>query len=325
MMFGARFVILLAALLADRFLPEPEDMWKSVPHPVVVFGQVIGWLDKRMNRHADSPQARQAMGMAALAIVLGLALVIGNALGTLFGYLAVIGFILELIIVTILLAQRSLADHVRAVETGLRHGGVEGGQAAVSMIVGRDPKTLDEAGVARAAIESLAENASDGVVAPAFWYAVLGLPGLLAYKALNTADSMIGHKNERYNDFGWASAKLDDLANWIPARATGLLIAAADATIRGTHAARATVETMRRDAGLHRSPNAGWPESAMAAAIGIALGGPRIYAGDVANEPFMNPGGGEEAGPNDIARALKVFWRAMTVLAAGVAVIAVLT
>lgn len=320
----ARFTILLFALVADRFLPEPEDMWKTVPHPVALFGKAIDWLDAWMNRAADPAQTRQAMGMAALAVLLVVALVIGNAAGVLFGVLGIVGFIAELAVVVIFLAQKSLADHVAAVETGLRGGGLDGGRRAVSQIVGRDPSTLDESGVSRAAIESLAENASDGVVAPAFWYLLLGLPGILAYKALNTADSMIGHRTERHADFGWASARLDDLANWMPARGTGLLIVAADWTMRGQAAARATFETMKRDARLHRSPNAGWPESAMAAALGIALGGPRVYAGDRADEPFMNAGGRRTAGPDDIGRALGIFWRSMTVLAILVAAVALL-
>jgi adenosylcobinamide-phosphate synthase len=317
-MFGGRLAILLSALLADRFMPEPDELWEKVPHPVVVFGSLIAWLDRILNRPGDDPGARRAMGMVAIGISVAVALAIGSAFGSLFAALSIIGFILELIVVTILLAQRSLADHVSAVAHGLRDGGLAGGRKAVSMIVGRDPATLDEAGVSRAAVESLAENASDGVVAPAFWYAILGLPGLLAYKMLNTADSMIGHRNQTYLDFGRASARLDDFANWVPARLTGALIVAAAYLQKGLDAAGRVWAVMRRDAGLHRSPNAGWPESAMAAALGISLGGPRIYAGDIADEPFMNDDGRKDAGPDDIDAALGVFWRAMTVLVVAV-------
>lgn len=183
------------------------------------------------------------------------------------------------------------------------------------MIVGRNPQTLDRAGVSRAAIESLAENASDGVIAPAFWYALLGLPGLLAYKMLNTADSMIGHRSERHRDFGWASARLDDFANLVPARLTGLLFAAAAWTLHGATAARDALSVMLRDAPMHRSPNAGWPEAAMAAATGVTLSGPRLYGDTVANEPWLNAAGRREADAIDIDAALALFWRAMTAFA----------
>ncbi len=174
------------------------------------------------------------------------------------------------------------------------------------MIVGRDPDNLDEGGVCRAAIESLAENSSDGVIAPAFWFAVAGLPGLFAYKMLNTADSMIGHMNERYRDFGRTAAKLDDAANWIPARLTGLLLIIAGAIAVSISKAGEAFAGMMRDARLHRSPNAGWPESAMAGLTGLALAGPRIYKGDVANEPMLNGAGRREAGSADIDAAIKI-------------------
>jgi adenosylcobinamide-phosphate synthase len=182
------------------------------------------------------------------------------------------------------------------------------------MIVGRDPEQLDEAGVCRAAIESLAENSSDGVVAPAFWFAIAGLPGLLAYKMLNTADSMIGHLNDRHRDFGRFAAKLDDAANWIPARLTGLLICAAAALAGGAGRGRAALTAMLRDARLHRSPNAGWPEAAMAGALGLSLGGPRRYGSDFVNEPALNGAGRSDAQPADIFQALRHFWTAMSML-----------
>ena len=206
--------------------------------------------------------------------------VIGRSLDLVLSLVGVAGVVVEILVVAVLLAQKSLVDHVRAVRDGLEEGGLEGGREAVSLIVGRDPETLDESAVARAAVESLAENASDGVVAPAFWYAVFGLPGLFVYKIINTADSMIGHRNERYIDFGRSSAILDDIVNWIPARLTGLMIAIADGSPARAEARAPTLVVMVRDAKLHRSPNAGWPESAMAAATGVALGGPRYYGGE---------------------------------------------
>ena len=182
------------------------------------------------------------------------------------------------------------------------------------MIVGRDPEHLDEAGVCRAAIESLAENSSDGVVAPAFWFAIGGLPGLMAYKMLNTADSMIGHMSERHRDFGRFAAKLDDAANWIPARLTGLLICAAAALFSGASQGRAALNVMLRDARLHRSPNAGWPEAAMAGALGLSLGGPRRYGADFVNAPALNGAGRTDARPDHIFQALRHFWLTMSML-----------
>ena len=192
------------------------------------------------------------------------------------------------------------------------------------MIVGRDPEALDQAGVSRAAIESLAENFSDGIVAPALWYALLGLPGLLAYKMLNTADSMIGHLNERHRDFGRAAAKLDDAANWPAARLAALLIAAGAGVVKGLPAMRRSVELALIDSGLHRSPNAGWPEAAFAGGLDIALGGPRIYKGDRADEPFLNDAGAKAIGPDAIGRALTAYDRLLWLLFGTVAALSVL-
>lgn len=314
------FVILFVALILDRLIGDPDWLWQRVPHPVVGFGKLIGWADARFNDEGASDTQREKFGFATIAVLMIGAIVAGRFLGDLFDVLGGAGFVLETLLVAVLLAQKSLADHVGAVAQGLRAGGIDGGRRAVSMIVGRDPETLDEAGICRAAIESLAENASDGVVAPAFWYAVFGLPGLFAYKMLNTADSMIGHKTERHRAFGRASARFDDFANWLPARLTALLIVMAGGFDRWRDRAR----TVMRDARLHRSPNAGWPESAMAAVTGLALGGPRVYRDDVADEPFMNDAGRNDTGPDDIDAALGVFWRAMTGLVVLVGVLAVL-
>lgn len=314
-------VILFVALLLDRFVGDPDWLWRRAPHPVVGFGWLIGVVDKRFNTPERSETDREKWGFVAIAVLLIGAVVTGGLLDEIFEEFGGVGLLLEVIVVAVLLAQKSLADHVVAVAEGLRDEGVAGGRKAVAQIVGRDPETLDEAGVSRAAIESLAENASDGVVAPAFWYAVFGLPGLLAYKLLNTADSMIGHKTETHRAFGKAAARLDDLANWVPARLTALLILLPT----GWDNLRARWATVVRDAGLHRSPNAGWPEGAMAAVTGLALGGPRSYGEDRADEAFMNGQGRMDANADDIDRALRVFWRAMTGLAIVVGMLAIVS
>jgi adenosylcobinamide-phosphate synthase len=319
---GGHFTILLIALIADRLIGDPDIFWRRVPHPVVWLGSLIDVFERTFNSDSYPPLARKVLGAATIIILMLFSMVIGYWLCIGLDYASIAGFVAEIAIVSVLIAQKSLADHVAAVSKGLHDGGLAGGREAVSRIVGRDPETLDEFGVSRAAIESLAENASDGVIAPAFWYLVLGLPGLFAYKMLNTADSMIGHKSERYLCFGWASARLDDIANWIPARLTGALIALAAASLKGLKRARKGFGVMWRDARLHRSPNAGWPESAMAAAVGVALGGPRIYAGDVTDDPFLNVSGGHSAEARDIDAAVVVFWRTMTVFSVIVAVVA---
>jgi adenosylcobinamide-phosphate synthase len=208
-------------------------------------------------------------------------------------------------------------DHVKAVATGLRKEGIVGGRRAVSMIVGRNPDVLDTSSVSRAAIESLAENFSDGVVAPAFWYAVFGLPGLLAYKMINTADSMIGYHNERYEHFGKVAAQIDDFANWLPARISAFLIAGGAFFFGGFQLVSKSLVTAFRDSGLHRSPNAGWPESAMAGAAGFALGGPRIYPQETVQQSFLNASGKRELGADDIDKAIK-FAEAAFFVGAGV-------
>lgn len=317
--------ILAAALLIDRWIGDPDWLWRAVPHPVVVFGRAIGFADRRFNREADASGRRRRNGEAAITVLIIISVGVGLALDRLVGWLAPAGLLLELLLVAVLLAQKSLADHVMAVATGLRDGGLDGGRRAVAMIVGRNPDALDEAGVVRASVESLAENASDGVVAPAFWYAVFGLPGLIAYKMINTADSMIGHRTDRHRDFGRAAARIDDLANWVPARLTGALIAAAAGLASGGAAARRSWRTMVRDAHIHRSPNAGWPEAAMAGALDLSLGGPRIYAGDRVDEPFMHDAGRRDAQGGDVNAAIGIFWRAMTLGTMLVVALAVLS
>jgi adenosylcobinamide-phosphate synthase len=300
-------LILFLALVADRFFGDPDGVWQKVPHPVVIFGKAIDFADRQFNNAGKPDEERRRDGFLAMLGLLVLAGAIGLLVHLALGTIQPFGGLIEALIVSVFLAQKSLSDHVGQVAMALRDEGIVGARRAVSMIVGRDPEVLDHAGVSRAAIESLAENTSDGIIAPAFWYVLLGLPGLLAYKMLNTADSMIGHMNDRHRDFGRFAAKLDDVANWIPARLTGLLISAAAWIVHGHDAARRSFNVMMRDARLHRSPNAGWPEAAMAGAIDVALAGPRIYGGIVANEPLLNGAGRRDAGAENIEEALDIF------------------
>ncbi|MCY0095880.1 adenosylcobinamide-phosphate synthase CbiB [Hoeflea ulvae] len=307
--------VLVAALLLDRVIGDPDWLWRRISHPVVLFGAAIGFADRKFNHSSDTADIRRRKGRAAIAGLLLVAALAGWGLARLFAELGMAGLVLEIIVVAVFLAQKSLADHVGAVGAGLMQGGLPGGRKAVSMIVGRDPEALDEAGVSRAAIESLAENFSDGIVAPALWYALLGLPGLMAYKMLNTADSMIGHLNDRHRDFGRAAARLDDLANWPAARLSAGLIAAGAGLVKGKKAMWRAGETALLDSGLHRSPNAGWPEAAMAGGLGLALGGPRQYGGETVIEASLNAAGRSNARARDIADALLVFGRACDCLA----------
>lgn len=279
------------ALLLDALFGEPRWLWSRLPHPAVLMGRVVAALDRRLNHGPH----RRARGALALALLLSGAVALGLALQ------ALPGDWIDLILAAILLAQRSLCAHLRAVATGLRQG-LPQGRAAVAMIVGRDTGQMDSPAVARAAIESGAENLSDGVIAPAFWFAVAGLPGILAYKALNTADSMIGHRTPRHARFGWAAARADDLANLIPARLTALLI--------WLPARHGRLRAIADDAALHRSPNAGWPEAAMARALDIALSGPRSYHGQHADLPWVHPTGRRHPGPADIDAAIRILWQA---------------
>lgn len=300
---------LIAALLVDRFVGDPDWLWSHVPHPVVVMGKAIGALDGWLNRDGDDARERRRNGVIAICGLIAVSVLVGLVLTRAFHALGLLGWLLEVAVVSVFLAQKSLADHVAAVAVGLRSGGLEGGRAAVAMIVGRDPKTLDAAGVTRATIESLAENAADGVVAPALWYAVFGLPGLLACKMINTADSMIGNFSERHADFGRAAAKIDDAMNWVPARVTAYLTALAAWLLHGKTAAKRSLDVAARDARLHRSPNSGWGEASFAGALNIALAGPRDYGTHKANEAMINAAGRRDLKPADIDAALALFWR----------------
>ncbi|WP_267349472.1 adenosylcobinamide-phosphate synthase CbiB [Sphingomonas sp. GM_Shp_2] len=270
---------LLAILMLEAVLGYPWR-WR---HPVEAVGALIAAFERRWRRH------RRIGGVVLLAVLIGLAVAAGLAIGML-GWVAVV------LVGTTGLAQRSLHDHVSAVATPLAAGDLVAARGAVAMIVGRDTDTLDEGGVATAAIESLAESFCDGVVAPAFWFLIGGLPGLFVAKAINTADSMVGHRTERLAAFGWASAKADDVINWLPAQIAGLLICLVG---------RGGWRVMLRDAGKHASPNGGWPESAMAGVLGRRLGGPVCYDGEPAIRAVL--GDGAVPGVGDLRRALRVY------------------
>lgn len=307
-------LILAAALLVDRFVGDPDWLWRRLPHPVVLFGHAIAFFDRAWNREADGAARRRSRGTAAIAVLLVTSVLAAAAIGVLLDRLGSIGLLIEVVLVSILLAQRSLAEHVGAVATAMRTEGLSGARRAVSRIVGRDPENLDAPAIHRAALESLAENFSDGVVAPALWFGVFGLPGLFAYKMLNTADSMIGHRNDRYRAFGWATARLDDLANWPASRISALLIAGAAYASKGRRAAIRALECALRDASLHRSPNAGWPEAALAGAQDISLAGERRYGGVLTREPRLNGAGRYQLQGRDVDDGLGLFWRACSLL-----------
>ncbi len=293
------------ALLVERLVGYPDALVARIGHPVIWMGRLIDILDTRLNSGTN----RRAKGIVALLILLAAAGTVAAVLAWLCRLIP-FGFIIEALLASTLLAQKSLADAVTAVSAALRRSLPEG-RTAVGHIVGRDPESLDEAGVSRAAIESLAESTSDAVIAPLFWLILLGLPGIALYKAVNTADSMIGHKTERHLAFGWASARFDDLLNLVPARLSALLLAAAAFFIKTAHP-EAAWSTALRDAKKHDSPNAGWPEAAMAGALGFALGGPRSYAGETVDLPSFGSGR-TSLGPDDIDRALQLYRAALNV------------
>jgi adenosylcobinamide-phosphate synthase len=302
------------AMAADALVGWPGLLFARIGHPVTWLGALINVLDARCNRSADPPAVRRVAGIAVALAVIALAAGLGWGLQAAFpsGWR---GVALTGIIAWPCVALRSLHDHVAAVARPLEAGDIAAARIAVAEIVGRDPATLDEAGVARAAIESLAENTSDGIVAPVFWGALFGLPGIIGYKAINTLDSMIGHRTERHEAFGWASARIDDVANFVPARLTGLLFALL--APRRSDA----MACMMRDARAHRSINAGWPEAAMAGALGVRLSGPRIYHGSVADEPWLNEAGRDPLAA-DLVGGLAIYRRAMMLLAGCLTILA---
>ena len=298
-------LLLLPALILDALFGEPRAIWDRLPHPAVLMGRLIAALDRRFN-NGEGRRLKGVLVMAGLALG---AIALGLAIAAL-----PFGPLWQVLIAAVLLAQRSLVQHVQAVGDALRLS-LGDGQRTVAMIVGRDTAVLDRSGVARSAIESAAENFSDGVIAPAFWFLLGGLPGLLLYKITNTADSMIGHLTPRHREFGWAAARFDDLLNLVPARLSAVLIALS----HGLTDPRAIL----RDAPLHRSPNAGWPEAAMAVVLDVAIAGPRSYHGKLTDYPWVWPEGRHDLGPDDIDRTVTALWRGWVAMLALVALVAV--
>jgi adenosylcobinamide-phosphate synthase len=313
------FVLLaFLSLLVELGLGYPDRLVRAIGHPVIWIGQLISFLDKNLNRATQSDASRRICGVVALIVLIAIPAGIAFFLETLFS-LSPLGIVASALLASTLLAQRSLASHVKAVADALDRGGLQAGRRAVSQIVGRDPERLDEAGVSRAAIESLAENFSDGIVAPAFWLGIGGLAGGVAYKAANTADSMIGHRTKRHEAFGWAAARFDDLINLPASRLTALLLVIAAMIVPGVSAANAW-RSVWRDASKHRSPNAGWPEAAMAGALGLSLAGPRVYGGVMVDDATMGDGR-REANATDIRRALRLYWTADALMIVGFGVL----
>lgn len=317
-----RFLLLAMALGIDAVVGEPPWLWRHVPHPVVLFGKAISTMATWGNKRGIRGQNRRWRGIIGMVFLIILAVMVGHAILIGTGALnpwtnGLASLVVEVILVAILLAGRSLDDHVRRVAKALAASDHEQARFHISMIVGRNPEHLDDPAMARAAIETTAENLSDGVIAPAFFYLVFGLPGILAYKMINTADSMIGYKSKQYYAFGTGAARIDDLANIIPARITGMLIAMASPR-RFIPALIAMIS----DAPKHRSPNAGWPEAAMAAVLDLSLAGPRLYGQRMSTDPEMYPQGRREARAGDIQQGLLVMWRAIAIVGVGLLVLA---
>jgi adenosylcobinamide-phosphate synthase len=296
-----------AAIGLDALFGWPNWLVARIGHPVTWLGRLIGRLDANWNRATDAPWLRRSAGVAAalfvISVAAGLGWLVQGQMISPWSRIVVVG-----ILAMPFVAARSLYEHVVAVAHPLLAGDVAAARSAVAMIVGRDPARLEEGGIARAAIESLSENTSDGIVAPLFWGLLFGLPGIIGYKAINTLDSMIGHRTERHEDFGWASARIDDGANFVPARLTGVMFALVSARPRDA------LVCMWRDGRHHRSINAGWPEAAMAGALGLRLCGPRFYHGALADEPWLNASARDPAAA-DVMLALKLCVRALLGLA----------
>jgi len=314
----------LVAGVVEAGAGYPDIVYRAIGHPVTWMGRLIAWADERRNSEQDSPVQQRSQGIALVVALLAISLFAGLLISKFFhsflpSFIAVVPIA---ILASSLLAQRSLHDHVDAVAAALDQS-LDRGRQAVSMIVGRDTRELNESGVCRAAIESLAESFSDGIVAPMFWLVITGLSGGIAYKAINTADSMIGHKTERYIDFGWAAARTDDVLNWLPARLSVLWLVLAAVVVPGTSPWRALTVALR-DARLHDSPNAGWPEAAMAGALGVRLMGPRTYDGVLVNNPWMGDGR-VFARISDIRTALRLYRTACGLQLGVLAILFVLT
>jgi adenosylcobinamide-phosphate synthase len=322
MNFASSLPLALAAALLDVTVGYPQAVYRAIGHPVTWMGAFVAALERRLNRPTLAFAVGRASGVFALALYLGAVGVVAGLVSSL-APSGAIGFAALALLASSLPAQQSLDRHVLAVARGLEQGGLAAGRSAVAKIVGRNPETLDEAGVARAALESLAENFSDGVVAPLFWIALGGLTGGALYKAVNTADSMIGHKTERFLAFGWAAARLDDLVNLPASRIAALWLIAA-AAVTPDASAREAWLTVARDAGRHRSPNAGWPEAAMAGALGVRLAGPRVYGRTRVDDPFMGDGRAA-ATASDIRRGVALYRRAAAIEIAALGLLALLS
>jgi adenosylcobinamide-phosphate synthase len=317
---GEHLALLAAALVLDAIAGRPDWLWRRIPHPVTVMGAVFQTFDRAFNRSYWPRQRLRIIGGVTVVLLVLLAALVGWLLESIFRQLP-FGWIGTLIVAAVMIAGRSLHDHMAAVAMALDDGGVEAGRRAIARILGRDPGSLDRPRISRAAIESAAENFSAGVVAPAFWFALLGLPGLLACEAINAAGSTIGHLSLQHRDFGWAAARLEESANLPASRLAGALIALAAPFVRASIGRAFRV--MRRDAPRHRSPNAGWPEAAMAAATGVSLGGPRRYGGILVDDVYLNESGRRDATPDDIRCALRVYRGAWAMLAILVTLLAV--
>ena len=308
--------VMLIALVLEALIGWPAWLHARIGHPVTWMGALVAALDRSLNRDSWSAGTRRAAGLFVVSITVGTTAAVAGLLTAMLPE-GSLGTVLAGILAWPLIATRSLHTHVGAVARPLLVGDLQTARRAVAMIVGRDPQRLDQEGVVRAALESLAENTSDGITAPIFWGLLLGLPGIAAYKAINTLDSMIGHKTERHSAFGWAAARIDDLVNLVPARATGLLFAAVSPR------PRSALLCMFRDAKRHRSPNAGWPEAAMAGALQVRLSGPRSYGTRVTNEPWLNAAAPDPS-PDDLVRGLSLFRRAIAAFAVLLALLALL-
>ena len=321
-MFAA---LALIAVATEAAVGYPDSLYRRIGHPVTWIGALIAWCDKTWNSETLSYEERRWRGVYLLVLLLAVGIFSGLAIAAILEQLFYdfVAVLLCGVAGSSLLAQRSLYTHVAAVASALENDGIEAGRRTVSMIVGRDTRQLDEAAVSRAAIESLAENFSDGVVAPLFWMIVAGLPGAIAYKAVNTADSMIGHKSDRHLAFGWASARFDDLVNLPASRLSAFWFVLAAALSPGLSPRRA-IDVLFHDAGHHRSPNAGWPEAAMAGALGIQLSGPRIYDGVEVAERWVGEGR-RDLTAGDIRAALDLFRAACGLQIAALVILAVIS
>ncbi len=312
------FIMAAFAMVIEYFVGYPQSLQRAIGHPVEWIGKLIAYLDEGLNdpdSEAGDQRNHGIFAVVAFCIAVGVPTFLVEKILLSFHY----GWIVNILLATAFIAQKSLRDHVTAVARTLPQS-ILSARAEVAKIVGRDPTTLDESGIAKAALESLAENTADGITAPVLWFAVAGLPGIVIYKAINTADSMIGHKSEKYLHFGWAAAKLDDLVNLPASRLTGLMFAAA-ALFKSKTRAQSALNAMWRDAGKHQSPNAGWPEAAMAGALDLKFGGPRQYDGEMVQLPYMGDGRAQ-MNALDIDKGLELYDHALFILMAAVALLA---